>query len=145
MFRHPLTYFATLALLVAVPAGCREKPKQEQSPAGSATLTQSPEQLPITAASRKEADDIFASRCVTCHGPTGEGNGAASAGLTPKPRNFHDADWQAGVTDEHIDKIIQYGGAAVGKSPAMPPNPDLVGKPEVVAALRQKIRSFKGQ
>ena len=63
----------------------------------------------------------------------------------PHPRNFHDKAWHQSVTDEHIEKIIQYGGSAVGKSPAMPANPDLTSKPDVVAALRKKIRGFGDQ
>jgi mono/diheme cytochrome c family protein len=95
-----------------------------------------------SAAARAEAKEIFASRCATCHGPEGMGNGPASAGLTPPPRNFHDPAFQARVTNEHVEQIIQYGGAGVGLSPAMPANPDLTSKPEVVAALREIIRSF---
>jgi mono/diheme cytochrome c family protein len=89
-----------------------------------------------------EAREIFQQRCVTCHGETGAGNGPASSGLDPQPRNFTSAEWQAEVTDEHIERIIVSGGAAVGRSPAMPNNPDLNGKPEVVRGLRQIIRSF---
>jgi hypothetical protein len=73
---------------------------------------------------------------------SGAGNGPASSGLDPQPRNFTSAEWQAEVTDEHIERIIVSGGAAVGRSPAMPNNPDLNGKPEVVRGLRQIIRSF---
>ncbi len=90
-----------------------------------------------------EATQIFATRCTPCHGPTGAGDGPASATLNPHPRNFHDGAWQASVTDGHIDQIIQFGGAAVGKSPAMPANPDLVGRDAVVAALRARVRSFR--
>jgi hypothetical protein len=64
-----------------------------------------------------------------------------SAGFNPRPRNLSDPAWQAEASDEHLEKIVQYGGAAVGKSPMMPPNPDL--KPEVVAGLREHIRSLK--
>jgi mono/diheme cytochrome c family protein len=95
-------------------------------------------------AARAEAEQIFATRCFTCHGVSGAGNGPASAGLTPPPRNFQDPAWQDSVSDEHIRQIIQYGGAAVGKSPAMPANPDLMSKPEVVDALRRHIRNLKG-
>jgi mono/diheme cytochrome c family protein len=91
---------------------------------------------------RAEADKIFAGRCVTCHGPSGEGNGPGSAALNPKPRNFTDPEWQASVTDDHITKIIQFGGAAVGKSPTMPGNPDLMSKPEVVQGLVAHIREL---
>lgn len=89
-----------------------------------------------------EAKQLFANRCTACHGSGGGGDGPASAGLTPKPRNLKDPEWQKAVTDEHIEKIIQQGGAAVGLSPMMPGNPDLSAKPEIVAALRKLIRSF---
>jgi mono/diheme cytochrome c family protein len=90
----------------------------------------------------EEAKQIFATRCFTCHGPEGKGDGPGSAALEPKPRNFQDAAWQDSVTDEHIEKIIQYGGAAVGKSPTMPGNPDLMSKPEVVRALAAHVRGL---
>lgn len=90
-----------------------------------------------------EAKEIYVQRCVTCHGANGEGDGVASAALNPKPRNFQDHDWQDSVTDEHIEKIIVEGGAAVGKSVLMPGNPDLADKPEVVAAITHYIRTMK--
>jgi mono/diheme cytochrome c family protein len=90
-----------------------------------------------------EANKIFSMRCAPCHGADGRGDGAASASLTPKPRNFRDPEWQKTTTDEHIIKIIQYGGAAVGKSPAMPPNPDLADKLGVVTALKDQIRGMR--
>lgn len=96
-------------------------------------------------AARLEAEQIFKTRCVTCHGPQGAGDGPASAGLTPPPRNFQDPAWQTSVTDAHIEQIVQYGGAAVGKSAAMPANPDLMGKPEVVTALRAYVRGLAKQ
>jgi cytochrome c553 len=89
-----------------------------------------------------QAETIFKTRCSTCHGMEGKGNGPASITLNPKPRNYTDAAWQKSVTDEHILEIIVKGGAAVGKSPLMPPNPDLADKPEVVTALMHKVRSF---
>jgi hypothetical protein len=88
------------------------------------------------------AAQIFSQRCSACHGPNGDGTGPAGTALNPHPRNFHDRTWQSSVTDDHIEQIIQQGGAAVGKSPLMPPNPDLVGKMDVVAALREKVRGF---
>jgi mono/diheme cytochrome c family protein len=94
------------------------------------------------AAAVSEADQIFKSRCVLCHGAGGKGDGAASAALNPKPRDFNDPAWQKSVTDEHIDKIILSGGPSVGKSPLMPGNPDLNGKPDVIHALRGIVRSF---
>jgi mono/diheme cytochrome c family protein len=127
----------------------------EQAPAptaapgsGAAAQPAAPVQTPAATAgagsdaTRAEAEEIFATRCSTCHGASGAGDGPASAGLTPPPRNFQDPAWQASVTDEHIRQIIQYGGAAVGRSPAMPGNPDLTGKPEIVEALRAHLRGL---
>lgn len=93
-------------------------------------------------AATKEADEIFKTRCSTCHGTGGKGDGAAAAALNPKPRDMTDAGWQKSVTDEHIEKIILSGGPAVGKSPLMPANPDLNAKPDVVKALRHIVRDF---
>jgi mono/diheme cytochrome c family protein len=95
------------------------------------------------AQARKEAKEIFTNRCTPCHGNNGGGDGPGSAGLTPKPRDFRSAEWQKSVTDEHIEKAIVYGGAAVGRSAAMPGNPDLAAKKEVVAALRMFIRKLE--
>ena len=97
----------------------------------------------ISPAARQEAENIFSTRCATCHGPQGGGDGPGSAGLDPKPRNFHLAAWQGSVTDQHIATIIVGGGPSVGKSAAMPPNPDLAGKPEVVAGLVAHVRSLR--
>lgn len=112
--------------------------EEQKGPANAASAEITPE-------ATKEAEQIFSTRCTPCHGPQGKGDGPASAGLEPKPRNFTNAAWQSEVTDDHIEKIVVYGGAAVGKSPAMPPNPDLQAKPQVVAALRAHIRDLKGK
>lgn len=138
--------FAFAASLCGIALACGPASESDKAPpappsaAGPAATV--PEAPAVSDAAREEAKQIFATRCFTCHGPTGAGDGPASAGLTPPPRNFQDPVWQQSVTDEHIEQIIQYGGAAVGKSPAMPSNPDLMSKPEVVAALRAYVRGL---
>lgn len=97
----------------------------------------------IPAPAMAEAKDIFAQRCALCHGADGRGDGAAAATLTPKPRNYTDAAWQATVADDELRKAILEGGQAVGKSMMMPPNPDLVAKPDVVNGLVKIVRDFK--
>ena len=87
---------------------------------------------------------MFATRCVPCHGATGHGDGIAAAALTPHPRNFSDATWQASLTDASIERVIREGGEAVGKSALMPANPDLAPRPEILAALRAYVRTFAG-
>lgn len=139
-------------LLVGV-GGCKQGGSSNESSPPPSAVDQKAAEAPAAATPqavaapagdpKKDAEEIFATRCTPCHGPSGEGNGPASAGLVPKPRNYTDPQWQAQVTDEHIEKIILYGGAAVGKAPTMPPNPDLESKPEVIKALRAHIRSFR--
>ena len=96
----------------------------------------------IPPAAMKEAEEIFKTRCTTCHGAGGKGDGPAAVALNPKPRDMTDEAWQKSVSDEQIDKIIAGGGGAVGKSVLMPANPDLASKPDVVKALRQIVRKF---
>lgn len=127
-----LRVFALLAISLALFTGCPEEAEEEEEE----------EETQVSPNAQAEAQTIFTGRCVTCHGEHGTGDGPASAGLTPRPRNFQDSAWQESVTDDHIERIIVYGGAAVGKSPTMPPNPDLQNKPDVVTALRQHIRGL---
>lgn len=97
------------------------------------------------AAGAKEAQQLFESLCWTCHGSSGHGDGPGAAAIEPKPRSFADAAWQDSVTDEHIHKVIVYGGAAVGKSPFMPAQPQLKGKTATLAALTKIVRDFRGK
>lgn len=119
--------------------------KTEGAPAAAEPVKQAAPiaQAPTAQAVPKEnAHDVFSSRCVPCHGSTGSGDGPAAAALNPKPRNYTDAAWQKTVTDDQLRKTILYGGAAVGKSAAMPSQPDLESKPEVLDGLVAMIRGF---
>jgi mono/diheme cytochrome c family protein len=96
----------------------------------------------IPAAAVTEGDQVWTTRCSLCHGAAGKGDGPASGPLNPKPRDMTDKKWQASVDDAHIEKVIVKGGAAVNLSPMMAANPDLESKPDVVKALRAKVRSL---
>jgi mono/diheme cytochrome c family protein len=84
-----------------------------------------------TAAAADESaagEKIFQSRCFVCHGRDGRGSGPASQGLAQKPQDLTDSSWQRSVTDDQIKTVIRAGGAIIGKSGAMPPNPDLTNQ-----------------
>lgn len=137
-----------LAASVWIAMGCSQGSESPTAPAAQPPAASEAAEAPAQSAAQpgaeatREAEQIFATRCFTCHGPKGAGDGPGSAGLTPPPRNFQDPAWQSSVDDEHIAKIIVYGGTAVGLSPMMPGNPDLMGKPEVVKALVAHVRSL---
>ena len=96
----------------------------------------------VTPEDRAAAKKIYETRCAPCHGAKGQGDGVVAAALSPRPRDLSSPEWQASVKDSYIDKIIQEGGSAVGKSALMPGNPDLKDKPGVVVALREFLRSL---
>jgi mono/diheme cytochrome c family protein len=139
---------ARAAFLFVAGLGLALACSDSQQPAAQPAAPVSPEPAPAaapaadSASAQAEAEKIFSERCVTCHGAQGAGDGPASAGLVPKPRDFTDPAWQRSVEDGYIEQIVQYGGAAVGKSAAMPANPDLMSKPAVVAALRAHVRAL---
>lgn len=128
-------------LSLAVVAGLFTVGCNAESSAEPAAAVEAPAIAAIDPAVEREAQEIFANRCTPCHGAMGAGDGPASAGLTPKPRNLRDKAWQQTIDDGYLEKIITYGGSAVGRSPMMPANPDLADKP-VVAALRAHVRSL---
>ena len=130
------TLLASMVALGAMSVGCQPPP---QPPSNTSDLP--PRAVATTP--EDEARQIFGSRCTPCHGASGGGDGVAAVALNPRPRNFHDGAWQTSVTDAQIETAIRQGGAAVGKSAAMPPNPDLNDKPAVVAALRTMIRGWR--
>ncbi|MBX3462772.1 MAG: c-type cytochrome [Planctomycetes bacterium] len=111
--------------------------------AGGAGTGKAPAAAGGGAVAAQEARTLYESLCVTCHGTDGKGDGPGAAALEPKPRSFRDAAWQDAVTDEQIQKAVVYGGAAVGKSPMMPAQPQLKGKTEVLQALTGIVRGFR--
>ncbi len=88
------------------------------------------------------ADQIYSERCTACHGADGSGKGPASTSLKPPPANFHDKKWQQTVSDDTIAKAIVEGGASLGLSNQMMPNPDLEDQPGVVKALVARVRGY---
>ncbi len=95
---------------------------------------------PVQAANAANGAKIYGTNCAMCHGPKGAGDGPASASLNPKPRKFSDPKIMSKIADKTIATTIQKGGAAMKKSPAMPPFPQL--KPNEVADLVAHIRAL---
>jgi mono/diheme cytochrome c family protein len=73
------------------------------------------------AADAEQGKKLYGQFCVTCHGESGKGDGAAAAALNPKPRDHTDKEYMSTLSDDDMLKVIKNGGASVGKSPLMPP------------------------
>lgn len=134
-----ITRALSSAVLALTLAACGKS--DEAAGSDPVTTTKTTVVAPTAADPTAKAQEIFAQRCTPCHGPEGRGDGPASAQLDPHPRNFHDAAWQKSVTDEYLAQIILVGGGAVGKSAAMPSNPDLRDE-AVRAAIAKLIREL---
>lgn len=91
------------------------------APCGSWEIAAAPEETKKAAPVEQYRDVrgaiVFRTYCVLCHGPLADGRGRAARHYSPPPANL--AASQA--TDEYKEKIIRKGGAAMGRSPFMPP------------------------
>ena len=120
------TLAVTQALVLLLPACAGDPPELPPRPQGVSERTAR----------------VYATRCATCHGTEGHGDGPAAQGLSKRPRDFGDALWQSYLTDERLERIIIDGGAAHGLSNLMPKNLDLKAEPELVAELLALLRGF---
>jgi cytochrome c oxidase cbb3-type subunit 3 len=63
----------------------------------------------------------YSALCISCHGPSGKGDGVATAGLPVKPKDWTAGTYMKTLEDKYLFDIIKGGGASVSKSPMMPP------------------------
>ncbi len=82
-------------------------------------------QKAVGAGNAEAGGKLYQTRCAPCHGPDGKAATPTAQALNPKPRDHTDGAYMNQLAHEHLVKVIKNGGPAVGKSPIMPPNPDL--------------------
>lgn len=82
-------------------------------------------QKAMGAGSAEAGGRLYQTRCVPCHGPDGKAATPTAQALNPKPRDHTDGAYMNQLAQEHLAKVIKNGGPAIGKSPIMPPSPDL--------------------
>jgi mono/diheme cytochrome c family protein len=139
--------FLLVALALAVGCGKNDKPPPPSSGRPGAPTESGPggKHPNVAVQDPNEPDQahkMFQMVCAVCHGMEGKGDGPGAENLSPKPRDYTDAKWQATVTDDDLKKTIVMGGAAIGKSAAMPAQPQLKDQPEVLDGLVMIIRGF---
>ncbi|MBI4670328.1 MAG: c-type cytochrome [Chloroflexi bacterium] len=76
-------------------------------PPATATATARPVKLaqffPASKPSASKGEPSYTSRCVTCHGPKGDGKGSKASLLDPRPTNFTDPSKMRG---ENLEKLF---------------------------------------
>jgi mono/diheme cytochrome c family protein len=90
---------------------------------------------------------LYHQRCSPCHGMDGKANTPTAQALNPKPRDHTNGEYMNKLSNEHLAKVIEQGGAAVGKSPLMPPQTDLSDQQvqDIIAFVRTlAVPPYKG-
>src|SRR5262245_41818524 len=87
---------------------------------------------------------IYKEYCMQCHGATGKGDGPAASTLEPKPAIHANIAFDQ-VPTEYLYNVINYGGAAVGKSSNMPYWGLTIGQQGVADVISYLKVTFKGQ
>lgn len=78
--------------------------------------------------------ELYDSKCLFCHGAKGDGNGPASASLSPKPAALNDVQFQQKYSDQQIADTILKGK---GMMPAFALSQD------EIAAVVKYVRELK--
>jgi mono/diheme cytochrome c family protein len=158
----PNTTRTLRAICICVPlvlaAACRDEQPQPIPPVPPPEVPQQPAPAPSSGASSQPAapteaqngQQLFTTYCVSCHGPTGSGDGPLAASLDPRPRNFRagefkfdtNSDGKAGTVDD-LANVIQNGAARYGGSPLMAGFPTLP-QPHI-RALAGYVQGLSGE
>jgi mono/diheme cytochrome c family protein len=130
--------FAVSFALGSMTAVAAERdPLKPRAPA-SAKADKNP--IPSSPDSIDEGKELFEEiGCNGCHGDGGTGDGPASAGLEPSPRNFTNPAWQEARTDGELRYTIFNGSPGT----AMIANEAMFDEPDDVWKVINFIRSLK--
>ena len=86
---------------------------------------------------------IYKEYCMQCHGAAGKGDGPAASTLEPKPAIHANIAFDQ-VPAEYLYNMINYGGAAMGKSANMPYWGLTIGQQGVADVMAYLKATFKG-
>ena len=86
---------------------------------------------------------IYKEYCMQCHGASGKGDGPAAANLEPKPAIHANIAFEQ-VPTEYLYNMINYGGAAMGKSANMPYWRLTISQQGVADVMAYLKATFKG-
>lgn len=64
---------------------------------------------PLASAEETTGADLYAAKCATCHGATGQGDGPAAGALPRKPKDFSTSEFWDNTTTKAIKTTILQG------------------------------------
>jgi mono/diheme cytochrome c family protein len=85
-------------------------------------------------AAETKPSETFEKYCAKCHGD--DGKAKTFKGKMVKARNFTDAEWQAGVTDEQLIQSVTEG------KDDMPPFGKKLTKEQIESLVKNDVRGF---
>jgi high-affinity iron transporter len=98
--------------------------------------------LSVSPAAAQDGKKVYDETCVPCHGATGKGDGPMGQHLQPKPADFATA--LKGKDEAYIRKVIEGGGAAVGKAAIMPAYKGTLSDDQIKAVV-EYVKGFASQ
>ncbi len=96
---------------------------------GTATKERTEEQ-------QAHSEKVYKLFCTQCHGVTANGKGINAPHLTIQPKNHSNSKEMGSLTDDGIFLAIRNGGAAVGRSPEMPPFGGALSDDDITGLVR---------
>ena len=120
------------------PTPAPPSPASPDPPAAEPSTPAEPHPVPaldLTAGDAEAGAAHYQQYCASCHGPTGRGDGPVGAALDPKPADHSDASYMDELDDEHLFKVVKYGGTAVDRSPLMAPWGGTLTDAEIVEVI----------
>lgn len=95
-------------------------------------------------ASVARGQQLYKEYCAQCHGFTGQGDGPAASGLSPKPAIHANIPFDT-LPMEYLYNVIYHGGRSVGKAPIMPYWGLTLGQQGVADVIAYLRATFKGK
>lgn len=136
---RPVSAVETLALAFVVVAGGCDRPEAPDPHA--AEHAAHAERAAAAHAKEARGAELYATHCASCHGPRGEGDGPAAAGLDPPPRNLTSGRlkfasvpaWTTPRDEDYLD-VLEHGltGTAMASFAHLP----LEDRKELVRYIR---------
>ncbi len=97
----------------------------------------------FSTASVDRGNILYKEYCSQCHGATGQGDGPAASGLSPKPAVHANMPFEK-LPMEYLYNVIYHGGRSVGKSPSMPYWGLTIGQQGVADVIAYLKATFTG-